>query len=294
MNMKMKPDCAACGNRMVWMSAGNNIFLALFKGAVGILVGSRALLADAIHSSSDIICALFAKWATHFSKKPSNKDYPYGYGKIEFVVGIFVGLVLGTVAVSILYDSLKVLFLDLKINPPSTLALWVALLSIYSNFLVSHYTMCAAKNLNSPALKSISVDNRSDAYSSIPVFICILGSQFGLPQLDPIAAAFVGLVILKMALHLVIENHKGLLDAAVKPEVIQKILAIIKSTNGVQGIEYLKTRQSGQKILVDLGIYVDAKKSIEEANAVARETLSRLMRQMRHIGDVNVSIKPVS
>ena len=285
--------CETCGRRATWLSAGQNFMLASIKGLVGYLTSSRALLADACHSGADILCALLAAWGTRFGEKPIDKTHPYGYGKVEFVVGTIVGIVLILVAVKILYSSLSVLFLQIKINPPNILAFWVALLSVYSNFVVSHYSMCAAKELNSPALKSMSIDNRSDAYSSIPVVICILGSQLGFPQLDPLAAALVGLVVFKMGASLVIENYHGLLDVSLPPEKIEKIKEIIISLPEVKKIGYLKTRQTGQKIWIDVEVCVKGEKTVSEASAVSREIRSALMRKMEHISNVQVSLKPI-
>jgi len=286
--------CETCGRRATWLSAGQNFMLASIKGIVGYITTSRALLADACHSGADILCALLAAWGTRFSDKPIDKTHPYGYGKIEFIVGIIVGVVLIFVALTILRGSLRVLFWHMRIRSPNILAFWVALLSVYSNFVVSHYSMCAAKELNSPALKSMSIDNRSDAYSSIPVVICILGSQLGFPQLDPIAAALVGLVVFKMGAGLVIENYRGLLDVSLRPEKIEEIRKIIISLPGVKKIGYLKTRQIGQKIWVDVEVSLKGEKTLNEANVVSREIRSALMRKIEHISNVQVSLKPAA
>jgi cation diffusion facilitator family transporter len=287
-------ECETCGRRATWLSAGQNVMLASLKGLVGYATGSRALLADALHSGSDVACALLAAWGTRFGEKPVDKSHPYGYGKVEFIVGIIIGIVLILAAGKILYSSLGVLFSQMKINPPKVLAFWVALLSVYSNFVVSHHTMCAAKELNSPALKSVSVDNRSDAYSSIPVVICILGSQLGFPQLDPLAAVFVGLLIFKMGAGLVIENYRGLLDVSVNPEQIEKIRKVIVSLPGVKKISYLRTRQIGPKIWVDVEVCVKGEKTLEEANVVSREIRAALMRKIHYINNVQVSLRPMS
>ena len=285
--------CESCGRKASWLSAGNNVALTLIKGIVGYVTGSRALLADAMHSGSDIVCALVAAWGTRFGERPINKTHPYGFGKVEFIVGVFVGIVLIFAAGQILYGSVSLLFSEMKINPPKILAFWVALLSVYSNFVVSHYTMCAAKELNSPALKSISIDNRSDAYSSIPVVICVLGSQFGLPQLDPLAAILVGLVVFKMGVGLIIENYHGLLDVSVRPEQVEKIREVIVSIPEVKKISYLRARQIGQKVWVDVEVCVQGEKRLDEANLICREIRCALMRKMHCISNVQVSLKPI-
>ncbi len=276
----------------MWLSAVQNFLLASLKGVAGIMTGSRALMADALHSGSDIACALLAIWGRKISGRPKDKRHPYGYGKIEFIVGVVVGSVLMFAASHIFFKSAKVLLTGAAIAPPQFTAFWVALLSVYSNFLISYVTMCAAKSLNSPALKSISVDNRSDAYSSVPVVICILGSQFGFPELDPIAAVFVGLIVFKMGAGLVIENYRGLLDVAVAPDKAKKIQSIITSSPGVKDISYLRTRQVGEKVWVDAEVCVEGEKTVDEAYMVSRDIRSALMRGLRDIGNVQISLKP--
>lgn len=285
--------CESCGQKALWLSTTNNILLTLVKGGVAILTGSRALFADAVESAANSACSLFAFWGVKYGKKPSDNEYPYGYGKLEFIIGITVGIILFVVAAGVLYDAIKTLFFNTALHPPKILSFWVALLSVYSNFVVSYFTKCSAKELNSPALNSVSVSNRSDAYTSIVVVICILGSQFGLPQLDPIAACLVGLIIFKMGIQLIIENYHGLLDVSISPEIIQKMKDVLDSIREVKGISYLKTRQSGRKIFVDLQIYVEGRKTVDEANDIIREVSSSLMRRIEYLSNIHVSIKPI-
>lgn len=286
-------QCEKCGNRAMYLSAGNNVILTILKGVAGFLTGSRALLADALHSGSDIVCALFGVWGTKVGKKQATKQFPYGYGKIEFIVGIVVGLILFSVALGILASSLKLLFSPTVIQSPRPLAVWVALLSIYANFVVSHYTLCAAKELNSPALKAISSDNRSDAYSSIPVVVAVVGAQLGFPQMDPLGAVFVGLLIGKISFSLIIENYKGLMDVSVERDIVHRLREIALSVAGVKGIGYLKARQLGQKIWVDLQIAVGGAKSLGEANKISLEVRTALIRNIGSVDNVQVSTKPI-
>lgn len=277
------------------LSAGNNVGLALLKGVVGFITGSKALMADALHSGADIICAMFGVLSTWISDKEVDQKHPYGYGKIEFIVGIIVGLILTFAAANILYSSLKLLFFSpqARINAPDPLAFWVALLSIYANIVVSRLTLCAAERLNSPALNAISSDNRSDAYSSIPVAIAVLGAGLGFPQLDPLGAVFVGLLIARIALGLIRQNYNGLMDAALPKAQVHTIFEIVKGLPEVRGIGYLKTRLMGKDVWVDLQVLVDGKKTIAEADRVCSEIRAALMRQISIISNVQVTLKPI-
>lgn len=292
--MKNQENCKECGNKVLWLSTAGNVGLALLKGIGGIMTNSLALLAEAVESLSDIVFSLLAVWGVQYGEKPSNKEHPYGYGKVEFIIGLLVGVVLIAASSGILYKAIRVLFLDAKLNPPKILSFWVALLSMYVSFGLSSYIMCPAKELNSPALKAVSIGNRSDAYTSVIVVVCLLGCQLGFPQLDPIAACIVGLIVFKMGAQLAIENYRGLLDASADPEIIKKMKETITSIQEVKGINYMKTRHSGQKIFVDLQILVEGKKTVDEGNNIIREVTSALMRRIEYLENIHVSLKPLS
>lgn len=290
-----KESCDACGKWAMLLSAANNVGLALLKGIVGFVTGSKALLADALHSGADIICALFGIVSAWMSGKDIDSKHPYGYGKIEFIVGIVVGVVLSLAAINILFSSLKLLLFTpmTNIHAPQQLAFWVALLSIYANVVVSRVTLCAAKRLNSPALNAISSDNRSDAYSSIPVAIALLGAQLGIPQLDPIGAVFVGLLIGKIAYGLIKQNYLGLMDASIPPQDVRAIARIINNIPQVKSIGYLKTRLTGKSIWVDTQVLIDGKKSVSEADKICIAIRNAVIKGAENIGDVQVTLKSV-
>lgn len=285
--------CEACGRSASLFSLFNNILLAFVKAFVAILSGSKALLADAMHSGADVLCALVGTLSAKVSNNPSDKDHPYGHGKIEFVAGMFIALVLVSISVIIISSAVKSLFFSGYIKAPNLIAAWVALLSICSNFVVSNYTMCAAKELNSPALKAISYDNRSDAYSSIPVLIAIVGAQFGLPQLDAIGGIFVGIVVLKIALELVFENYKGITDFSAPASIIAELKEIILSVPDVKSIGYLNTRKTGRGIWVDVEISVLNSKTVAEANVLSKEVRATIMRRVHNIQTVQVFVKSI-
>jgi cation diffusion facilitator family transporter len=286
--------CKICGRNVPVIAVANNILLTLMKGYVGFLSGSSALLADAIHSSGDIICAISAALGTRISDKPINRKRPYGYGKVEFVVGIFIGLVLTIAAANILYSSIKVLFFTQGVlKSPAPLALLAALISIGANIVISRFSTCAARKLGSPALKAISIDNLSDAVTSIPVAIAVFGAQLGLPQLDALGAILVGLIVCKMALGLVKVNYEGLMDTAIESEKIHKIRDLILGVEGVIKIVYLRTRSYGRKIWVDTQIAVEGKKSMVEAGKITSNVRASLIRNIKGVGEVQVMLKPI-
>ena len=202
-------SCDECGTKMPVLNIGANSFLVILKGVVGVIGNSMALLADAMHSGSEVIVAIVNSWKSKNNSAQNDEQKDSERIILEYVVGLGVGVTLGIVSLFILYNSFGRTFYGAHYGPPRILALWIALLAIYMNLMLSSYTTCPAQELENPSLKTISRNNKYDAYLSIPVVICILASQFGYPKLDPIGAMFIGAVIFRLGANLILANYKG-------------------------------------------------------------------------------------
>lgn len=202
-------ECKACEQKAPSLNKSANLFLVLIKGAAGYFTGSRALMADSLHSVSELVCSLITIQNVSLEKEPGGKA---PYNRAESLTSVFVGVILVFTALYISFGSLRVLLMKGYMQPPGMFAFWVAVLSVYLNFFVSSYADCPAKELNNASLKTIVKDNRFDAYLSIPVALCILFSQFGYPRLDAAGALAVGLIILKTGLTQLLENRGALRD----------------------------------------------------------------------------------
>ena len=142
------PRCIECGSRASIVSLMTNIFLTFAKGFLGIIANSKAVLADAFHSATDVINSLVIVFCLRYSKRSENEKYPYGYAKIEFIASILVGCVLMLGGSLLIWASIKLIISGHK-GVPKMLGAGAAILSIAVNLLVSSYTMCPAKKLNS-------------------------------------------------------------------------------------------------------------------------------------------------
>jgi cation diffusion facilitator family transporter len=291
MIIKVDDKCKSCADRAMWFCLAGNLFLCVFKAIVGVLSGSLALVADALHSGADVLVSVVAIITVHLARKPADKTHPYGHGKTEFIGGVFVGIVLLLGASFIAVSSIGHLLRSYRQPPPHFIALAAAVISIAVNELMFRWTICASKRVNSAALEAEAWDNRSDAFSSIPVFFGVLGAQFGFRSLDPLAALFVGILVGKIGFELLSKNLHGLMDIPLDPNEIERINKLVVSTRGVKDIEYLRTRGMGRHYMADMQILVNPKTTVERSNAIATEVRNTLRREIKHLEDITIVCK---
>ena len=253
---KTAGKCTLCAEKTPAVCLSANIFMFFLKMTIGVISGSLAVVSDALHTGADVLVAFVTMFTMQHSLKPPDKGHPYGHGKIEFISGLFVGIVLLTGASYITVSAVGHLLSYVPVPPPRFIALLAAVTSIAVNELLFRYVRCAAKRVNSSGLEALAWDNRSDAISSIPVFFGILGAIMGFPLLDPLAALFVGIVIGRIGWKVVSKNLGGLMDAPMDSGQIEIIRKLVLGIAGVSEIGYLKTRAMGRKNIIDLEIHV--------------------------------------
>ena len=292
--MAVKTDavCTRCADRAALVCTAGNIFLCLIKAVMGILTGSLALVADAIHSGADVLVSVITVFAVRIGQRPPDTGHPYGHGKTEFISGAFVGLVLFIGAACIIASAIGHLLSKATLEPPHFTALAAAAVSIALNELLYHYAHCAAKRTNSAGLEALAWDNRSDAISSLPVFFGVLGALLGFPLLDPLAALLVGLLVGKIGWEILAENIGGLMDAPLHSDQIDKMRDLVLAVPNVQGIGYLRTRGMGRDYLVDLQILVNAATTVEASQDIAKRVRAVLRRKIEHLSHITVNCRP--
>ena len=291
MAVRVDEKCKRCANRAIWACFWGNVFLCVFKGVVGVISGSLAVIADAAHSGADVLDSVVAMIATHLGKKPPDRTHPYGHGKIEFVAGAFIGIVLLFGAACIVVTSVGHLLRKVHQPQPHFIALAAAAISIAVNEMLFRYAICAGRRVNSAAIEAEAWDNRADCLSSVPVFFGVLGAQFGFRSLDPLAALLVGILVGKVGFELLSKNLHGLMDVPLDSQDISRIRELVVAVPGVQGIDYLRTRGMGRHYLADLQILVNPRTTVEKSNTIAREVRSALRREIKHLEDITIVCK---
>jgi len=269
-----------------------NALNALAKLLVGVWANSSALIADAIHSLSDFLSDLLVLTATHFGRKKPDKDHPYGHDRYETLATLLLGTILIAVAGALVWDSLGRLFQSGQLIIPSALALVVAAASVLSKEWIYRYTLKIAKKINSKLLEANAWHHRTDALSSIVVFIAILGSLFGFIWLDQLAAVIVGIMVAKMGAELIWGSLKELVDTALPPEETERIYSAAKSIPGVRDVHHLRTRTMAGRSLLDIHLQVAPYLSVSEGHEIGVWVARKLRDSFDHISDVTFHIDP--
>lgn len=284
-------DCIDCGKKSTWVTFWGNLGLMLFKGFVGLVGHSHALVADAIHSAVDVVIAIVTVIAIKISGKAPDKEHPYGHGKIEFIAASVVTAGLLVAVVFLFKAALNELRYGMNVHP-RWITLLAAIASIIGSELMFRYNLCASKELNSPAIKANAWHNRYDVYTSLVVAVGIVGAKLGFRILDPIAAFCVGIVIIKIGLDIFMDAYKGLMDVNISAKDREKIAVLASKVKGVENVVSIKSRQMGQDLWIDLVIQVLSKTKIEKVDNIVEEIKESLILKDNKIGNVQVAVKP--
>lgn len=271
-----------------WVCFLGNTTLACFKVFVGYVTGSKGLVADGMHSGSDVIATIMVIVSLHIAERKDDETHPWGHGKIEFAGAVFVYAILFSLSIYLFQDALRSI-LSGAVKPPNLISAAAAAVSIIANFILSGYGFCAGKQLNSPAMVANANENRADMLSSIAVIIGILGANMGYVTLDAFAAMLVALIIFKTALTLGVRALRDLLDASLPDEKTRLVRNTIRQFPEVKGIRTLKLRRVGQSVWVDVEVFLDPKKTVKEGYAVVRDVRLALIRRFRHIKEITIS-----
>ena len=259
-----------------------NIVLAIVKVAVGIFAHSIALVADGIHSFSDMATDVVVLLGIHFGSKKPDSKYPYGHGRIETFAAAIVAIVLMIVGGFMIY---RAAFAIAKMHYGTDQApfvgqavLWVAMFSVFSKELIYRVTREVAVKTKSSALYANAWHHRSDALSSIAVVIGFIATRFGYHHGDQLAAITVGLMIILVGVKIIGKCLEEFAERSVDSQTMAQIERIISSETMIKDWHKLRTRSVGREIFIDLHILVDPELNITDAHEIT-EVLERSMRQ---------------
>lgn len=274
-----------------------NVGLTVFKGVIGFLTGSRALLADAVHSAADVVGSVAVIVGLRIARKPPDKEHPYGHGKAELISSAVVGGFLIAAAVEVGYDSIKSLFATP--TRPHALAAYTAAVAIIVKEILFQYTYRLGKKLNSKSLLASAYDHRSDVLSSAAALVGILLSLLGewkhiriLLYMDGVAGALVAILVLKMAIKISVESISTLMDKVLEGEDLHVYADFINKIPGVEHIDELRVRDHGQYFIVDVKLSVDATITVAAGHEIAGETKRKLIETFPRVLDVLVHVNP--
>ena len=272
---------AAAASRSTWVSVGVNLVLTVIQIVVGISAKSQALIADGIHSLSDLVADFVVLFASHHSKKDADEDHPYGHQRFETAASLALGLLLMAVGIGMLWSAFRKLEAPETVQTVHIMALWVAGAALVGKELLFRYMLAVAKRVKSGMLVANAWHARSDAASSLVVGLGIIGNLAGYPILDPIAASIVGFMVTKMGWSFGWDALHDLMDRAVDEQEVQAIRQTLTDTPGVQSVHDVHTRKMGDMIVVDAHIEVDAAITVEAGHDIAVLARQRVLQRHR-------------
>jgi len=279
-------------NRITLWGVAVNLFLAVIKTVGGIMGQSQALLADGIHSLSDLASDAMVLVAAKHAGEDADEDHPYGHGRYETLATVALGILLMGVAAGIAYDAILRLENPEEIAIPASFTLIIAAISILSNEALYHATRAVAQKIRSPLLEANAWHHRSDAVSSIVVLFGIGATFIGYPLVDAIAAIIVALMIGKIGLDLSRQSVQELVDTALEPEMVEQIKNTILDIDDVRELHLLRSRRMGHNALVDVHIQVSPKLSVSEGHHISESVETALKEKFDEVNDVTVHIDP--
>ncbi|MSP86072.1 MAG: cation transporter [Methylotenera sp.] len=279
-------------NRSTWASVAINTLLTTAQIAAGFLAHSQSLIADGMHSLSDLVCDFLVLTASHHSKNPADEGHPYGHGRVETAASFVLGAILVATGGAIMVTAaIKLQNLE---NLPSVapLALWVALIALVTKELLFRYMLGVGERLRSPMLIANAWHARSDAASSLVVAVGVGANLLGFIYADSVAAILVGFMIVRMGIVFAWDAFQELIDAGLSIEEVDSIRQTLIDTPGVESLHELRTRRMAHRALVDAHILVNPRISVSEGHSIAERARGRVLQSHQTVSDVLVHVDP--
>lgn len=284
--------------RITVVGAIVNIILTIFKIIAGALGRSAAMVADGIHSLSDLLSDIVVLVFTHISSKGKDKNHSFGHGKFETMATLIVSVILVAVGAKLMADGVASIIGVMNGNSiplPGSIALWAAIGSIIIKEILYHATIRTARRTNSPVVLANAWHHRSDALSSIGALTgiagaMILGEKWTI--LDPIASCCISIAIIVVAVKMSLPSLAELLETSLPEEIEKDIISIANSVQGVENIHELKTRRNGISYIIDAHIVVDPHISVTEAHNIATDVENALKEKYGNETQINIHIEP--
>ncbi|MDH5512125.1 MAG: cation diffusion facilitator family transporter [Gammaproteobacteria bacterium] len=284
------PERYTASMRVAVVNISANFFLSTAQVIIGLLGHSQALVADGLHTLSDMFADLLVIFALKHGRKGADEEHPYGHERIETAVTMILGIVLIGVAVGIgVRAGLKLMAVE-ELLIPSMLTFWTALVTLAAKEAMYRYTIITANRFGSNMLRASAWHHRSDALSSLIVAVGIGGSLLGFKYLDAIAAIVVAAMILKVGMDLSWRSLRELVDTGLGRKDLESIRRAILSVSGVKALHLLRTRRVGGQALADVHIIVDDHLSVSEGHQISETVRARLIDEIAPLTDVMVHI----
>lgn len=269
-----------------------NIVLTFIKIFAGIVGKSNVIIADGLHSASDIISSIGVLIGNKISNTPNDENHNYGHEKAETLVSFLLSILLIIVSLKIGFDAIGSLLNLSRVQVPTALPLVVSVISIVIKEYQYRITIKVAQKINSPSLKADAWHHRSDAFSSIAAFIGIGGAMLGFKALEPIASIVVALFVAKVGFDILKDSANELMDYSIDVDQEKQIVKITEETEGVINLGEIRTRKHGATAYVDLTICVNKDLTVYEGHEIATKLERRIIKDMQFVKGITVHVEP--
>lgn len=285
-------DRATEAQRATWVSVAVNLVMTVIQILVGWIGNSQSLIAHGLHSFSDLLSDFLVIYATRQSMHPADAEHPYGHARVETAATLILGASLALIGGFILWESgLRLQHVEL-LPAVEWLAFWVAVATVVAKEGLYRYLIRVAERLRSQLLTGNALHTRADAASALVVVVGIGGALLGWGFLDPLAAAVMGFMILRMGAELSWGALKELIDTGLDDTQVEAIRKTLLATPGVRDVHELRTRRMAHQALVDAHVLVDARISVSEGHLIAESARAAVLRDHPDVLDVLVHIDP--
>lgn len=280
--------------KLSWMSIIGNLVLSGFKFFAGIAGHSGAMLSDAVHSFSDVITTFIAFLGVKISKKPADKDHPYGHDRLESMAALLLGAVLMLTGLGVGKAGLENIFSGNyeHLAVPGGIALAAAIVSIVGKEAMYWYTRHYAKLINSAAFMADAWHHRSDALSSVGSLIGIGGAMLGFPVMDSLASVVICIFILKVSYDIIKDSVMKMPDTSCGDDYEKQMTEYIEAQDDVVCVDVLHSRMFGNKVYIDLEIQVDGEKPLRESHAVAERVHNSVEDNFPNVKHIMIHVNP--
>lgn len=283
--------CRRCASTTVWICLVECLFVACFKVVIGLTSGSKAMLGSALYSLTDLMSAFLLIVSLKVSKRPPDRGHPYGHGKIEHLVSLFISLIVlvGTVAL-LLISTFSLYRVDMR--PLHWIGVWASLACLCLNNIVYRLVVCAGQESHSPAMLAHAKHVRLDSISNIAVIVAIVCAEAGFQQVDPVIAILEASHVLFESSKMIYKTINQLMDASVAQEHLEAVRGVVSQNPDVKAVRDIKGMHAGRGISLDIEILLDGRRRIADCNETVRALEESIRNHVVGVDNVRIHFHP--
>lgn len=281
------------GKKAATVAIASNCFLTVFNILVGVMSGSYALVAEGMHTFSDVATSVIAYIGFRIGQRPADEDHPRGHGRAEAISGLVIVVFLTIVGWEIIGRAKDQLLNPSLITVPSIYAAMMAVFGIFVNLAISNYIIRIGEEIHSPAIVADGKHQRTDIFSSIAILCGVVASNIGYPILDPIVGLLIGLLILKTAFEIGKENIDNIMGKVTDDKIVRKIERVANKTPNAYEAHDIKVDNYGAYILVNLHVKVNDDLTVSQAHEIAHTVEKNILKKIPLVKSVTVHVCPL-